>query len=136
MQHLETYWAILEKVKGSLLRLTKYDDEIYEHLKRDFPDFDPAATINESEMKSKSGKDRWRKFMMVYEKTINDYNFGTIMRTNPKFEHEEHTTIFSTIWSRKLLLVLPGLELTAISVSSSPHAVLRCRDREKQSWFE
>ncbi|EMR61992.1 putative duf757 domain-containing protein [Eutypa lata UCREL1] len=94
VQHLETYWAILEKVKGSLLRLTKYDDEIYEHLKRDFPDFDPAATINESEMKSKSGKDRWRKFMMVYEKTINDYNFGTIMRTNPKFEHEEHTTIF------------------------------------------
>ncbi len=94
MQHLETYWGILQKVKGSLLRLTKYDDEIYEHLKRDFPDFDPTATINEDDMKSKGGKERWRNFLMAYEKKVDDYNFGTIMRTNPKFEYEQHTTIF------------------------------------------
>ncbi|RYP09331.1 hypothetical protein DL764_001378 [Monosporascus ibericus] len=94
VQHLETYWAILQKVKGSTLRLTKLDDEIYEHLKRDFPDFDPAETINEEEMKSKAGKERWRKFMMAYEKRVDDYNFGTILRTNPKFEYEQDTTIF------------------------------------------
>ncbi|RYP24329.1 hypothetical protein DL765_000593 [Monosporascus sp. GIB2] len=94
VQHLETYWAILQKVKGSTLRLTKFDDEIYEHLKRDFPDFDPAETINEDEMKSKAGKERWRSFMMAYEKKVDDYNFGTILRTNPKFEYEQDTTIF------------------------------------------
>lgn len=94
VQHLETYWAILTKVKGSALRLTKYDDEIYEHLQRDFPDFDPAVTIDENEMKSRAGKERWRKFMMAYEKKVDDYNFGTILRTSPKVEYEEHTTIF------------------------------------------
>lgn len=91
---MQTYWAILEKVKGSSLRLTKLDDEIYEHLKKDFPEFDPAATINEDEMKSKSGKERWRKFMMAYEKKVDDYNFGTLLRSNPKFEYGEKETIF------------------------------------------
>lgn len=97
VQHLETYWAILAKVKGSALRLTKYDDEIYEHLQKDFPDFDPAATIDENEMKSKAGKERWRKFMMAYDKRVDDYNFGTILRTSPGVEYEEHTTIFGMV---------------------------------------
>ena len=60
---METYWKILEKVKGSALRLTKQDDEIYEHFKKEFPDFDASATINEDEMKSKDGKERWRNFI-------------------------------------------------------------------------
>ncbi len=94
MQHLETYWAILQKVKGSALRLTKMDDDILEHLKADFPDFDPAATIDENEMKSKAGKERWRKFMVAYEKKIDDYNFGTMLRTSPKVEYDQDTTIF------------------------------------------
>ncbi|KAI1485169.1 polysaccharide biosynthesis-domain-containing protein [Biscogniauxia mediterranea] len=94
VQHLETYWSILEKVKGSSLRLTKMDDEIYEHLKTDFPDFDPAKPIDENEMKSKEGKERWRKFMMAYEKKVDDYNFGTMLRTDPKSEYERDTTIF------------------------------------------
>jgi hypothetical protein len=98
VQHMTTYWAILEKVRGSSLRLTKMDDDIYEHLKKDFPEFDPAATIDEDEMKSKIGKERWRKFMMAYEKKIDDYNFGTIMRLNPKMENEQDTTIFGRLF--------------------------------------
>ncbi|KAK6949709.1 hypothetical protein Daesc_009793 [Daldinia eschscholtzii] len=70
------------------------DDEIYEHLKAEFPEFDPAATINEEEMKSKSGKERWRKFMMAYEKKVDDYNFGTMLRISPDVEYEQDTTIF------------------------------------------
>ncbi|OAA52104.1 putative protein family UPF0368 [Metarhizium rileyi] len=94
VQHMQTYWSILEKVKGSTLRLTKMDDEIYEHLKEAFPEHDPAATVNEDEMKSKDGKERWRNFMMAYEKKIDDYNFGTMVRNNAKVEYEEDTTIF------------------------------------------
>ncbi|KAK3313160.1 putative polysaccharide biosynthesis protein [Apodospora peruviana] len=94
VHHMTTYWSILEKVKGSTLRLTKIDDEIYEHLKKDFPEFDPAATIDEDEMKSKSGKERWRNFMMQYEKKVDDYNFGTMLRSNPKWEYGEKETIF------------------------------------------
>ncbi|KAI8947846.1 DUF757-domain-containing protein [Xylaria longipes] len=94
VQHLETYWAILQKVKGSALRLTKMDDDILEHLKTDFPEFDPAAAINEDEMKSKAGKERWRKFMIAYEKKVDDYNFGTMLRTKPNVEYDQDTTIF------------------------------------------
>jgi hypothetical protein len=72
------------------------DDDILEHLKAEFPEFDPAQTINEDELKSKTGKERWRKFMMAYEKKIKDYNFGTMLRTNPKFEYDKDTTIFGT----------------------------------------
>src|SRR5438045_9762515 len=95
---MSTYWAILEKMRGSELRLTKMDDDIYEHLKRDFPEFDAKATIIEDEMKSKTGKERWRKFMMAYEKKIDDYNFGTLLRANPKWEYGEKETIFGTTY--------------------------------------
>jgi hypothetical protein len=91
---MQTYWSILERVKGSSLRLTKIDDEIMEHLKTDFPEFDPAAKVDEDEMKSKAGKERWRKFMMAYEKKVDDYNFGTMVRDRPDVEYEEDTTIF------------------------------------------
>ncbi len=91
---MATYWAILEKTRGSSLRLTKMDDEIYEHFRREFPEFDPRETINENKMKSKEGKERWRNFMMAYEKTVDDYNFGTMLRANPKFEYGEKETIF------------------------------------------
>lgn len=99
-----TYWAILEKVPGSKLRLTKMDDEIYAHFKEEFPDFDPTADLIEDDMKSKAGKEKWRNWMMKYEKTIHDFNFGTIIRTNPKYEYDQDTTIFGKI----LFLWIPG----------------------------
>ena len=95
MQHIETYWKILEKVPGSRLRLTKIDDDIYEHFKKDFPDFDAKATIDEDKMKGKEGKERWRKFINEYEKKVEDYNYGTVIRTNPRYEYGQEETIFA-----------------------------------------
>ncbi|KAB8239620.1 hypothetical protein ETB97_002855 [Aspergillus alliaceus] len=95
VEHLMTYWSILQKVRGSQLRLTKMDNEIYESFMKEFPDFDPAATLNEDEMKSKAGKEKWRNWMNQYEKTIDDFNFGTMLRSNPKFEYDQDTTIFA-----------------------------------------
>lgn len=83
------------RVLGSKLRLTKIDDEIYEHFKKEFPDYDPKATINEDEMKSKTGKERWRNFINQYEKKVDDFNFGTLLRTNPAFEYGQDETIFA-----------------------------------------
>jgi hypothetical protein len=91
---METYWKLLEVRPGSQLRLTKIDDDIYEHLMSEFPDFDPSETINEDSMKSKEGKEKWRKFMMAYEKRVDDFNFGTMMRSNPKFEYGRDEVIF------------------------------------------
>ncbi|KAK2850634.1 hypothetical protein FQN49_005472 [Arthroderma sp. PD_2] len=95
VQQMSTYWAILERAPGSKLRLTKLDDEIYESFKTEFPDFDPAETINEDEMKSKAGKEKWRNWMKQYEEKVTDFNFGTILRANPKFEYGEKETIFA-----------------------------------------
>ena len=93
---MTTYWSILEKMKGSSLRLTKIDDEIYEHFKSTFPELDPSGTIDEDQMKSKEGKEKWRQFMTQYEKKIDDYNFGTMLRSSPKTEYTEEDTIFGT----------------------------------------
>ncbi len=98
VHQMTVYWSILEKMPGSKLRLTRMDDEILEHLKTDFPDFDPAVEINEDEMKSKEGKEKWRNFCMVYEKgdkAVEDYNFGTMLRKSPKTEYGEKETIFA-----------------------------------------
>ena len=98
VHQMTVYWSILEKMPGSKLRLTRMDDAILEHLHRDFPDFDPAKEIDEDEMKSKEGKERWRKFCMVYaegERKIEDYNFGTMLRKSAKGEYGEKETIFA-----------------------------------------
>ena len=73
------------------------DDDILQHLHNTFPDFDPAETIDEDKMKSKEGKERWRNFVNVYEKgekKVDDFNFGTMLRRNPKFEYGEKETMF------------------------------------------
>ena len=90
-----TYWSILEKTPSSRLRLTKYDDDIYKHFKKEFPDYDPAGPIDEDRMKSKEGKERWRKFISEYEKKIDDYNFGTMLRKSARSEYTEEETIFA-----------------------------------------
>lgn len=78
------------------MRLTKLDEEIFEHFKTAFPEFDPQETIDEDKMKSKEGKEKWRNFMMAYEKRVDDYNYGTMLRSNPKFEYGEKETIFGS----------------------------------------
>jgi len=95
VQHMMTYWQLLENIPGSKLRLTKLDDEIFEHFKRDFPEFDPATSIDEDTMKSKEGKERWRKFINIYEKKVEDFNYGTMLRLSPETEYGEKETIFA-----------------------------------------
>lgn len=152
VQHMQTYWSILEKVKGSTIRLTKIDDDIYGHLKEAFPDFDPAATIDEDEMKSESGKARWRAFMMVYENKVDDYNFGTMVRNSYKVEYEENTTIFGKVDlsrpSRAYALTpsptVPRMQFYAIEIARyvclaafmSPRLCLLTRQPQKQKWVE
>ena len=98
VHQMTTYWSVLEKIPGSKLRLTRMDDQILEHLKKDFPDFDPAKEIDEDEMKSKEGKEKWRNFCMAYEKgedKVEDYNFGTMLRKSPETEYGDKETIFA-----------------------------------------
>ncbi|VDC05277.1 unnamed protein product [Peniophora sp. CBMAI 1063] len=99
VEHAQTYWNLLEKVQPRELRLTQYDDAIFDHAKTDFPelfenDFAKLRKMDEDWMKSKEGKERWRKFMAQYEKTIKDHNFGSLIRTDADGEYSERNTIF------------------------------------------
>ncbi|KAI3406891.1 YPL225W [Candida oxycetoniae] len=97
VQQAETYWSLLEKVQGSKLKLTKHDDQIYEQLLDDFPEFKDKATaavISEEEMKSPQGKTKWREFCEKF-KDLEDYNFGTLLRLKADDEYGQDTTIFA-----------------------------------------
>lgn len=93
----ETYWSLLEKVPGSQLRLTKYDDDIFNKLLLDFPEFkekSAAASINEDEMKSSQGKAKWRSFIESFS-DIEEFNFGTLLRLKADQEYGQDTTMFA-----------------------------------------
>ena len=106
---MATYWSILEKMRGSKLRLTKFDDDILEHFRKEFPEINVEETIDEDKMKSKEGKERWRNFMMQYEKKVEDYNFGTMLRANSKFEYGEKETIFGLLQNERASPILTVL---------------------------
>lgn len=98
VQHLEIYWRMLSLRPGSQLSFTKLDSQIYTHLCLQFPAFstrEGAATpLNEDEIKSPGGKKAWREFMMTYEKTVDDYNFGSLLRIDPMKGYDEDNSMF------------------------------------------
>ncbi|KAI0772741.1 DUF757-domain-containing protein [Trametes elegans] len=101
VEHAQTYWNLLEKVNPRDLKLTKIDDEIFEHTKETFPelfenDYAKLVVLDEEWMKSEAGKKRWRDFIQHYEKKVKDYNFGSLIRTDARQEYSETNTIFVT----------------------------------------
>ncbi|KAK2463335.1 hypothetical protein APHAL10511_004646 [Amanita phalloides] len=101
VEQAQTYWNLLEQVPPTNLKLTKYDDEIFEHTLKTFPEFadpphDKLIKLDEEWMKSPDGKNRWREFIQQYENKIQDYNFGSLIRTDAREEYGESNTIFVT----------------------------------------
>lgn len=97
VKQAETYWNLISQIKASSFKLTKHDDDIFETLLKDFPEFkEPknVAVILEEEMKSPEGKSRWRDFCEKFNE-IDDYNFGTLLRTDASKEYSETNTIFA-----------------------------------------
>ncbi|CCK70844.1 ribosome-associated Tef1p biogenesis chaperone CHP1 KNAG_0F01760 [Huiozyma naganishii CBS 8797] len=98
VEQAETYWSLLTKVPGSKLRLTQIDDEIYDTFVERFPEYkDPQRVkkFTEEELKTKAAKENWRKFCALFEKKVEDYNFGTLLRTSSDEEYGQEGTIFS-----------------------------------------
>lgn len=93
MHHAETYFNLITKIDACTLRLTKIDDEIYSHFRQEFPHLDVALLV-EGEFKSPEGKKKWREFIMQYEKKIDDYNFGTLLRLDVNGDYTQENTMF------------------------------------------
>jgi len=99
VEHAQTYWNLLEKVPPRKLKLSKIDDEIFEHTMKEFPELSADSherlrKIDEEWMKSADGKKRWRKFIQAYEGKVTDHNFGSLIRMNSEEEYSESNTIF------------------------------------------
>ncbi|KDE03799.1 hypothetical protein MVLG_05740 [Microbotryum lychnidis-dioicae p1A1 Lamole] len=97
-EQAETYMGLISTIKGSSLkRLTQHDDEIYDEFVKHFPELQSDARLSklsENELKSAEGKRRWREFMMPFEKKVDDYNFGTLIRADVNEDYTESNSIF------------------------------------------
>ncbi|KAN0094464.1 Polysaccharide biosynthesis domain containing protein [Tylopilus felleus] len=101
VEHAQTYWNLLEKIPPRELRLSKLDDEIFEHTMTTFPEFNAEGhekllKLDEDWLKSEEGKKKWRDFINQYETKVKDFNFGSLMRTDASKEYTEINTIFVT----------------------------------------
>ncbi|KAH8920157.1 DUF757-domain-containing protein [Atractiella rhizophila] len=99
VEYAEVYEELLQKLPPHTLKLTRHDDEIYSALKEKFPEIaenrdGKLQTVDEEDMKSKEGKEKWRDFMKPFEKKVQDWNFGTLLKKDCKAGFTETNTIF------------------------------------------
>ncbi|XP_053321509.1 protein PBDC1 [Spea bombifrons] len=94
-QHAEVYFNLISSVDPRILKLTKTDDLIYKTFREDFPDL-RIDKIDAEELKSAEAKERWRPFCMKFEKLVEDFNYGTLLRLDSSCDYTEENTIFST----------------------------------------
>lgn len=79
--------------------MTPIDDDILNHFFEIFPEYkfdDALRELDENSMKSAKGKERWRDFIMPYEKKLKDYNFGTLVRKFSNRPYAEDNSILVT----------------------------------------
>lgn len=96
VQQMGAYWGLVESIPPSKLKLTKYDDEILEEFFKAFPEYnnkEKLQILNEDELKTKEAKERWREYIKNFEK-VQDFNFGTLLRTDSSKEYSQENTIF------------------------------------------
>ncbi|ORY23987.1 putative polysaccharide biosynthesis protein [Naematelia encephala] len=99
VEHLEAYEKLITGIPPHKLKLTPLDDELHSHLLEIFPEFkfeDALRNLDEDDMKSARGKERWRSFIMPYEKKLKDYNFGTLVRRDAERGYTEDNAILVT----------------------------------------
>ncbi|KAI9283702.1 putative polysaccharide biosynthesis protein [Umbelopsis sp. AD052] len=93
MHHAETYFKLISAIDGSKLRLTGIDDEIYADFTETFPEID-VQHLDEEHFKTDKAKAKWRDFINKYEKRVNEYNFGSLLRIDPRDDYTEQNTMF------------------------------------------
>ncbi|GBM36879.1 Protein PBDC1 [Araneus ventricosus] len=92
VEHMETHYNLITSVPPKLLKLTPYDDEIYNVFTTQFPDFKLDILEIES-LKSEESKKKWRKFCEGFCETVEDATFGTLVRIDSSKDYSEENTI-------------------------------------------
>lgn len=84
-------FQLLCSVDPKLLKLTPYDDQIYETFREMFPSFN-VAKVTENELKNPSAKQKWRSFIEKFNK-LDDFSYGTLMRADASQDFGPHNSI-------------------------------------------
>jgi hypothetical protein len=50
--------------------------------------------LNEEDFKTDKAKAKWRDWINKYEKRVNEYNFGSLLRIDPRDDYTEQNTMF------------------------------------------
>ncbi len=90
----EVHFDLLQSIDSTFLKLTHIDDRIYEAFCNTFPDLN-VESLKEEELKTTEAKAKWRHFCEQFKPLIEDYNFGTLLRLDPKGPYTEENTTFS-----------------------------------------
>lgn len=88
--HLVTFQLICS-VDPKLLKLTPYDEQIYQIFREDFPNFN-VGKVNDADIKSPVAKTKWRSFIEKFNK-LEDYSYGTLMRADASQDFGQHNSI-------------------------------------------
>ena len=97
MKFAEVYFKLIHAFDPSKLKLTLFDDIIYNEYMRYFKNL-KIDVIDEEELKSEDAKVIWRPFVEQYKGKIDDYNFGTLIRKDCSKDYsEENTTLVSRV---------------------------------------
>lgn len=86
---------ILCSADPKLLRLTPIDDFIYKAFREEFPILE-VTVIKENELKSTKEKEKWRPFCEKFKTLVEDYSFGTLLRSNAEEDYSEENTMLVT----------------------------------------
>ncbi|KAK2964452.1 putative Protein PBDC1 like protein [Blattamonas nauphoetae] len=95
VKYAEVYMNLLKAMDPAKLRLSPIDDKIYKRFREAFPDLN-VEIINENELTSKEGKEKWRPFLMEFEKSFDDWDMGTLLRINSHKDADQENTMIVT----------------------------------------
>lgn len=82
---------LLCSIPPNLLKLTPFDDQIYQTFREDFPDFN-VALVHEEDIKTPESKAKWREFITKFDK-LEDFSYGTLMRSDASLDFGPHNSV-------------------------------------------
>ncbi|KAI3657956.1 hypothetical protein MP638_002988 [Amoeboaphelidium occidentale] len=89
-----TYLDLLIKFGPERMKFSKFDDEIYADFRESFPDYN-VRVIDPETLKSPEAKELWRPWINKYEKRMDMFNFGTLLRIDESKGYTEQNTLMA-----------------------------------------
>lgn len=113
-RHANVHYKLLCHVTCTKLKLTKFDQELYQHFLATFPRV-TIDTLDVDRMKSEGSKRKWRTFCQMFEYHVESYNFGTLLRIDCKEGYSQSNTT-----------LVPRVQFLAIEVARNRQGLNSC----------